>query len=540
MRKKGWIMSVFLLSMLLLFGCTANEQAGKGSPNQKKKEKILTLNNENEPTSFDPPIGFNNVSWQGLNNLMEGLTRLDDKHEPSPAMAEKWEISDDGKTYTFYLRDGMKWSNGDPVKASDFEFAWKRLLDPKTGSSAAFLAYVIEGGESFNSGKGKKDDVNVRAVNDQTLQVQLAFPQKSFLHLTANPAFFPVNEQVVEKDPNWAKNAKTFVGNGPFQLTEWKHDESFTMEKSETYWDKKSVKLDQVKWLMISDRNTDYQMFQSGELDTAFVPAEQSEDLLKRKDVQIEDQAGVFFYRLNVNMEPFQNKHIRQAFQMAINPKDIVDYVTKNEEKPARAFVSPGIQDANGDDFREAGGDHITYDANEAVKLLEKGLKEENYSRMPPVTLTYSTKPENKKKAEAIQQQLKEALGVDVKLANMEANVFAEEQKALKFQFSQSSFLADYADPINFLESFQTGNAMNRTGWSNQTYDQLIKKASQEADDQKRNSLLHDAEALLIEEAPMIPIHFYNQVHLQKEEVKGIVRHPVGYIELKWAQVDGE
>ncbi|MEK4845584.1 peptide ABC transporter substrate-binding protein [Bacillus sp. FSL W8-0183] len=539
MRKTGWILSMCFITVMLLAGCTANEQAGKGS-SSKGEEKVLTLNNENEPTSFDPPIGFNNVSWQGLNNLMEGLTRLNEKHEPSAAMAEKWDISKDGKTYTFHLRDGIKWSNGDPVKASDFEYAWKRLLDPKTGSSAAFLAYMIEGGEAFNSGKGKKEDVKVKAVNDQTLEVKLAYPQKSFLNMTANPAFFPVNEKVAEKDPNWAKDAKTFVGNGPFKLTEWKHDESFTMEKSDTYWDKQTVKLDQVKWLMISDRNTDYQMYQSGDLDTAFVPAEQSEDLLKSKDVQIEDQAGLFFYRLNVNMEPFQNKNIRKAFQMAINPQDIVEYVTKNEEKPARAFVSPGILDSKGEDFREAGGDLVKHDTSEAVKLLEKGLKEENYSKLPPVTLTYSTKPENKKKAEAIQQQLKEALGVDVKLANMEANVFAEDQKALKFQFSQSSFLADYADPINFLESFQTGNSMNRTGWSNDTYDQLIKKASQEADEQKRNRMLHDAEALLMEEAPIIPIHFYNQVYLQKEGVKGIVRHPVGYIDLKWAQVDGE
>ncbi|MFJ5963702.1 peptide ABC transporter substrate-binding protein [Bacillus sp. NPDC093026] len=538
MIKRGWIVSVFLLSMMLLVGCTANEQAGKGSASNTSGEKVLTLNNEDEPTSFDPPIGFNNVSWQGLNNLMEGLTRLDEKHEPSPAMAEKWEISDDGKTYTFHLRDGIKWSNGDPVLASDFEYAWKRLLDPKTGSSAAFLAYMIDGGEAFNSGKGKKEDVKVSAVNDKTLKVTLAFPQKSFLNIVANPAFFPVNQKVVEKDPNWAKNAKTFVGNGPFKLTEWKHDESFTMKKSETYWDQQEVKLDQVKWLMISDRNTDYQMFQSGDLDTAFVPAERSEDLLKSKDVQIEDQAGLFFYRLNVNMEPFQNKNIRKAFQMAINPQDIVDYVTKNDEKPARAFVSPSIPDTDGEDFREAGGDLVTYDPDEAAKLLEKGLKEENYSKLPPVTLTYSTKPENKKKAEAIQQQLKETLGVDIKLANMEANVFAEDQKALKFQFSQSSFLADYADPINFLESFQTGNAMNRTGWTNEKYDQMIKKARREADEQKRSGILHDAEKLLMEEAPIIPIHFYNQVYLQKEGVKGIVRHPVGYIELKWAQVD--
>lgn len=329
--------------------------------------------------------------------------------------------------------------------------------------------------------------------------------------------------------------ADTFVGNGPFKLTEWKHDDSITMEKSDTYWDKDTVKLDKVKWAMVSDRNTDYQMFQSGELDTAYVPAELSDQLLDQDNVNIIDQAGLYFYRFNVNMEPFQNENIRKAFAMAVDQEEIVKYVTKNNEKPARAFVSPGFTQPDGKDFREAGGDLIKPNESKAKQLLEKGMKEENYNKLPAITLTYSTKPEHKKIAEAIQQKLKNSLGVDVKLANMEWNVFLEDQKALKFQFSQSSFLPDYADPISFLEAFQTGNSMNRTGWANKKYDQLIKQAKNEADEKTRFSLMHQAEKLLINEAPIIPVYFYNQVHLQNEQVKGIVRHPVGYIDLKWA-----
>ncbi|MCY7801075.1 peptide ABC transporter substrate-binding protein [Bacillus haynesii] len=526
-------------AIILLFGCTANEQAGQETKKKAKEtagEQVLRLNNENEPTSFDPPIGFNNVSWQALNNLMEGLTRLGADHEPEAASAEKWNISDDGKTYTFTIRDDAKWSNGDPLTAGDFEYAWKRLLDPKTGSSAAFLGYFIEGGEAFNSGKGAKDDVKVKAVDEKTLKVTLESPQQSFLSIVANPAFFPVPQKVAEKNPKWHEEAATFVGNGPFKLTEWKHDESFTMVKSDTYWDRDTVKLDKVIWAMVDDRNTDYQMFESNELDTAYVPAEMSEKLMGADEVKVFDQAGLYYYRFNVNKEPFQNEKIRKAFAMAVDQQEIVDYVTKNGEKPARGFVSPGIKGPNGKDFREEGGDLLKYDADEAKQLLEKGMKEENYEKLPAVTLTYSTKPEHKKMAEAIQQKLKSTLGVDVKLANMEWNTFLEEQKALKFQFSQSSFLADYADPINFLESFQTGNAMNRTGWSNSEYDELIKAAKNEADEEKRTELLHQAEELLFEGMPIIPIHFYNQVHLEKENVKGIVRHPVGYIELKWAE----
>lgn len=246
------------------------------------------------------------------------------------------------------------------------------------------------------------------------------------------------------------------------------------------------MKLDKVTWAMVDDRNTDYQMFESNELDTAYVPAEMSEKLMGSDEVKVFDQAGLYFYRFNVNKEPFQNEKIRKAFAMAVDQQEIVDYVTKNGEKPARGFVSPGIKGPNGKDFREEGGDLLKYNADEAKQALEKGMKEENYEKAPAVTLTYSTKPEHKKMAEAVQLKLKSTLGVDVKLANMEWNTFLEEQKALKFQFSQSSFLADYADPINFLESFQTGNAMNRTGWGNSEYDELIKAAKNEADEEKR------------------------------------------------------
>ncbi|WP_306372888.1 dipeptide ABC transporter substrate-binding protein DppE [Bacillus subtilis] len=536
--KKLWGMGLALGLSFALMGCTANEQAGKEGSHDKAKtsgEKVLYVNNENEPTSFDPPIGFNNVSWQPLNNIMEGLTRLGEDHEPEPAMAEKWSVSKDKKTYTFTIRENAKWTNGDPVTAGDFEYAWKRMLDPKKGASSAFLGYFIEGGEAYNSGKGKKDDVKVTAKDDRTLEVTLEAPQKYFLSVVSNPAYFPVNEKVDKDNPKWFAEADTFVGNGPFKLTEWKHDDSITMEKSDTYWDKDTVKLDKVKWAMVSDRNTDYQMFQSGELDTAYVPAELSDQLLDQDNVNIVDQAGLYFYRFNVNMEPFQNENIRKAFAMAVDQEEIVKYVTKNNEKPARAFVSPGFTQPDGKDFREAGGDLIKPNESKAKQLLEKGMKEENYNKLPAITLTYSTKPEHKKIAEAIQQKLKNSLGVDVKLANMEWNVFLEDQKALKFQFSQSSFLPDYADPISFLEAFQTGNSMNRTGWANKEYDQLIKQAKNEADEKTRFSLMHQAEELLINEAPVIPVYFYNQVHLQNEQVKGIVRHPVGYIDLKWA-----
>lgn len=537
------VMSLLMAAMLVfvLAACTASNNAGtdtnEGSNNNDNAsgEKVLRLNNGSEPTSLDPPIGFDSYSWNALNNLMEGLTRLNDEHLPQEATAEKWDVSEDGKTYTFYIRDNAKWSNGDDVTAGDFEFAWKRLLNPETASSAAFLGYFIEGGEAYNSGEGSADDVKVTAVDEKTLEVTLVAPQTYFLSVITNPAFFPINEKVATENPEWFTEADSFVGNGPFNLDEWEHESHFVMVKNDQYWDADTVKLDKVHWAMVNDSNTEYQMYQTGDLDTSGVPADVSEKLFDEGKVNVGEQAGTYFFRFGVEQEPFQNANIRKAFAMAVNQQDIVDYITKRDEEPAKGFVSTGFTDPSGNDFRETSGDLVTFNAEEARALLEKGMEEEGYETLPEVTLTYNTSDEHKRIAETIQQMFKDNLGVDVKLANMEWNVFLDAQRNLEFQFSRSSFLADYADPINFLENFQTGHSMNRTGWTNSKYDELIQNALNEADEAKRFEYMYEAEKVLFEEMPIIPLYFYNHVYLQNEAVKGIVRHPVGYIELKWA-----
>ncbi|TLS37564.1 peptide ABC transporter substrate-binding protein [Pseudalkalibacillus caeni] len=545
MRK----LTAALLSVLLVFalvGCTTSQSSSENnsgsadSDNKKEEkggEKILLLNNGNEPTSFDPPIGFDSVSWNALNNLMEGLTRLDKDDQPQAATAEDWKVSDDGKTYTFTIRENAKWSNGDPVTAEDFEYALKRLADPNTASPAAFLANFIEGAKEFNEGTGSADDMKVKAVDEKTLEVTLVAPQNYFLSVISNPAFFPVHKATVEENKDWATEADTFVGNGPFKLTKWEHSSEFEFKKNENYWDAENVKLDGVHWAMIDDTNTEYQMFKTGELHQSDVPADLSEQLFEEGKAQVEDQSGTYFYRFNVNMEPFQNENIRKAFALSVDQQKIVDFVTKNKEKAAHAFVGPGFKDPAGGDFRDVGGELVSPDAAKAKELLEKGMKEEGYDTLPKVTMTYNTSDTHKQIAETMQQMFKETLGVDVELANMEWNVFSDEQKAGKLQFSRSSFLADYADPINFMENFQTGHSMNRTGWSNAEFDKLIQDAKAESNEEKRFEMLHQAEEILFEEMPIFPIHYYNQVYLEADNVEGIVRHPVGYLELKWADL---
>ncbi|MGP4106143.1 peptide ABC transporter substrate-binding protein [Virgibacillus sp. L01] len=546
--KKWFLLFISVLTIITLAACTTssggddsgnegNESSGEEGTSEgaESEEKVLYMNNGEEPTSLNPPVGFDSVSWNVLNNLMEGLTRLGKDDKPQPAMAEDWEKSNGGKTYTFHLRENANWSNGDPVTAEDFVYAWKQLLNPKTGSPAAFLGYFIEGGEAYNSGEGSAEDVMVKAVDEKTFEVTLTAPTGFFLQVISNPAFFPVNAEVAKESPEWYSEAETFVANGPFKLESWAHDSEMVMVKNDQYWDKETVKLDKVHWAMVNDTNTEYQMFESDELDMTNIPPDMAEKLLDDDNVVIEDQAGLYFYRFNVTKEPFQNAKIRKAFALAVNQKDIVDYVTKNKEKAATGFVSPGFIGPSGQEFREVNGDLVNFDPEKAKKLLEEGMAEEGYDKLPPVTLTYNTSESHKAIAATLQDMFTQNLGVDVTLENTEWNVFLEDQKGLKHQLSRSSFIFDYGDPVNFLESFVTDSTMNRTGWSNEKYDELISKAKTETDEEKRWELMYEAEKLLAEEMPIFPIHYYNQVFIYKDDVTGVVRHPVGYLELKWA-----
>ncbi|MBB4824622.1 dipeptide transport system substrate-binding protein [Sporosarcina luteola] len=550
---KKWLMFMAMAMLaLVLAACTANKDAGKepektdantpseddgkGSGEEASAgDKILYMNNGEEPTSFDPSIGFDAVSWSALNNIMEGLTRLDDNHKAVEATAEKIDISEDGLTYTFTIRDNAKWSNGDPVVAGDFVYAWKHMLDPATASPASFLAYFIEGAEAYNNEEGSADEIGIKAEDDKTFVVKLTAPNEAFLNIITNPSFFPINEKVAADNPQWHANADTFVGNGPFKLASWDHDVSFEFEKNEHYWDADAVKLDKVHWAMVNDSNTAYQMYQSGELDVSGVPSEMAEQLKDSDELRVDDEAGLYFYRFNTSMEPFTNKKIRRAFGMAIDQEEIVKYVTKNDEKPAHGFVTYGFIGPDGKEFRDSVGDLISYNPEEAKKLLEEGMKEEGYTELPKVTLTYNTSESHQAIAIALQSKFKEVLGVDTELQNVESGVFASEQKEFKYQMSRSSFLYDYADPVNALESFITGSSMNRTTWSNAEYDKLIEDIKNETDETKRWELLQDADRLLMEEMPIFPLYFYNQTTLEKPGVTGILRHPVGYLDLKYA-----
>ncbi|MGD8189403.1 peptide ABC transporter substrate-binding protein [Brevibacillus ginsengisoli] len=537
-----------LLASLVLTGCSQqaatskpadNTQATKEAPKADANTKaFLRANLKTEPVSLDPPKAYDQVAFEVLYNVLEGMVRLDENHVPQPAMAEKWEISDGGKKYTFKLRDS-KWSNGDPVTAQDFEFSWKRMVDPKNGFPASFLAFVIDGAEKFNKGEGTENDVKVKALDDKTLEVTLKAPTGYFLSLVATPVFYPVNKKNVEANPNWSAEAATIPSNGPFTLSEWTHDQSVKAVKNQNYWDKDKVKLAGINWVMVNDENTQFQMFRSGELDNIeSVPKDVKSKLLASGEAKITPEAATSFYRLNTAMPPFNNKSVRKAFALAVNRQLIIDKVTQGKQIPAMGIVPIGFPEPGGMDFRQVGGGFFKdNDVEQAKALLAQGMKEEGWSALPEVTLTYDTNDLNKSVAQVLQEMFKKNLGVDVKLESKEWKVFLAEQRASKHQVSLSTFYADYADPLNFIEIFQTGHPGNRINYSNNAFDQLIQKASVEPDEKKRFSLMHEAEKMFFDDMPVLPLYYSTKVYMEQPNVKGILRHPALLMDYKSVEI---
>ncbi|MGF9910448.1 peptide ABC transporter substrate-binding protein [Brevibacillus porteri] len=550
--RKGWklLSTAALVTVLAITGCsqsaTPTQPAGGGTAGQASTDTggqanvaaKLKLNLKTEPPSLDPPKGFDSTSNEVLNATMEGLVRLDKDHKPQAAMAEKWAVSEDGKTYTFTLRDS-KWSNGEPVTAQDFEFAFKRIVDPNNAFPSAFLAYYIDGAEAFNKGTGNADGVQVKAVDEKTFEVKLKAPTGYFLHILTQPTFFPVNKKVVESNPKWAEGAASIVTNGPFKMEDWVHDQSVKLVKNDGYWDRDSIKYAGIEFVMVNDENTQFQMYKTGQLDMIqTVPNDMKKQLIDSGEAKVETEAAIYYYRMNTTMPPFTNVNIRKAFALAIDRKTLIDNVVQGKQTPAMAHVPLGFPEPDGADFRTKGGDFFKdNDVEQAKALLKKGMEEEGWTTLPPVTMTYNTSDAHKAIAQVLQEMYKKNLGVDVKLENKEWKVFLAEQRARSLQFSRSTIPADYGDPVNYLELFVTDHPGNRINYSNKEYDALVEKIRNTADEPERFKLMHDAEKIFMDDMPLVPIYFGTKVFMEQPNIKGIVRHPVGTIDYKWVEI---
>lgn len=532
-------MSSILVLSAALAGCggggeKAGEQ-GSASKEQTSGPKELRMNMMSEPPTADPALAEDSTSSAVLRATFDGLTRIGEDGKPHPSVAEKIDVSEDGLTYTFTLRDS-KWSNGEPVTAKDFEFAWKRALNPKTAANYSYQLYYLKNAEEYNKGKAKADDVGVKAKDDKTLVVTLKNPTPFFLELTAFYTYYPVNQKVVEGSDKWAGEAKTHVGNGPFKMETWEHKSKLVLVKSDTYWDKDAVKLDKLNFSMVEDANTELSMFDNDDLDwsgapLSSLPTDAIPALKESGQMQTRPIAGTYLYKFNTEVPPFNNAKIRKAFAYAIDRKSIIDNITQANQEPAMGLIPPTMAVATSPYFKDG-------DVEAAKKMLEEGMKEEGITKMPTLTLSFNTSEGHKKIAEAIQDQWKKALGVDIKLENKEWKVFLEDVNQGKFQIARSSWTGDYNDPYTFLDLFKDKDGGNNdTKWENPKYKELLNQSALEKDPEKRKQILAQAEAIFMDEMPAAPIYYYTHSYVKKDKVKGVVLDGLGFADWKWADI---
>jgi len=494
------------------------------------------VGNGADPQALDPHIVQGVPEHRILSTLLEGLVDADRSTlEPVPAVASSWEISDGGTVYTFHLRPEARWSNGDPVTAHDFVYSWRRILTPTLAADYAYMLHCLKNGKAFN--EGKLDDfsqVGAKALDDRTLEVTLEAPNPSFLSMQTHTAWYPVHRPTVEafgrldqRDNRWTRPGN-FVGNGAFVLERWVPNNVIEVVKNDLYWNAGSVRLPRIQFYPIDNLLTEERSFRTGQLHlTETIPLTKVPVYVRERPdlIRIDPYLGTYFYRINVTRAPFTDVRVRRAFALALDREAIAGRVMTGGQKPARTFCVPetvGYTCPVG----------IDYDVAEARRLLvEAGYPDGK--GLPPIEILFNTNEAHKTIAEAVQRMWKENLDADVTLANQDWKVYLASQNTLNYQVSRASWIGDYNDPINFLDCFITDGGNNRTGWSSAEYDDLIRRASREPDPQARLELFAKAEAILLEEAPIIPIYHYTRTFLISPDVIGWQSNILGYISFK-------
>ncbi|MEZ5275292.1 MAG: peptide ABC transporter substrate-binding protein [Opitutaceae bacterium] len=522
--------------LLLTPGCGKRETTVEAG----NRLQILHLGNGAELVDIDPHAVTGKTEHNVITALTEGLVSEDpiDLH-PVPGVATHWEVSPDGLTYTFHLRDNARWSNGDPVTAHDFVRSWQRMLTPSMGSEYAYMLYVAEGAEAFHRGDTADfSTVGFREIDPLTVEIKLAQPIPYFLNLLNHYSWYPVHIPTVEKfggldrkGSHWTRPGN-FVGNGPFVITKWIPNQVVEVEKSETYWDRDKVRLNAIHFHPVDSGETEERMFRSGQLHkTNGIPLSKV-DVYKRdypELLRIDPFLGTMYIRANVTRDKLADPRVRKALALTINREHLTTYVNKTGKIPAYNLTPPNTGGYTATARFEGTADDARRLLAEAGFPGGKGL--------PRIEMLYPTSENGKVIAEAIQEMWRSALGIDIILVNQEWKVYLDSMNNLDFDLAISVWIGDYADPNTFLDMFETGNGNNRTGWSNPEYDRMLRESARTRDPDERFAIFQKMEAVLIEEAPMLPIYFYTNAYLLDPAVKGwnptiLDNHPYKYVYL--------
>ena len=524
MTKKINILSI---TLIFLIGCSENI-----SPVDSGLEKqIYHHGNGSEPQGIDPHIVTGVPEHHILISLCEGLTIPNPNPKGSdgyiPGTAESWSISDDGKEYIFKLNKNAKWSNGDPVTADDFVWSWKRILTASLGSQYPDMLYYLVGAYEYHNGQiDNFDEVGVKALDTHTLKVNLKNPTPFFIGLLSHYSTWPVHKETVlkhgdidDRNGEWTRPGN-FVCNGPFQLKTWELNNKIDVEKNPHYYDASMVRLNEIHYYPVSNVMTEDRMFRAGQLHlTSSMPTQKCPIYIEEKNpnLKIDPYMGTYFYRINTENETLSDVRVRKALAYSIDRQLLVDKVTQCGQIPAYSFTPPG---SNG--YQPS--TEIPYDPVLAKQLLaEAGYSSDN--PFPKLEILFNTNEGHRKVALAIQQMWQNELGIEVELVNQDWKVYLSREMVGDFQISRAGWIGDYEDPNTFLDLMRPNRGNNKTGWENMDFDALVEEANTINDQEKRYELLNEAEKILIDNMPIIPLYTYVRVYQLSSDVKGFNPH---------------
>jgi oligopeptide transport system substrate-binding protein len=534
---------LFVLSPLLSVFCLLFASCAKRETPVERgiREQVLQRGLSADPADLDPHLITGLPEINVVSTLFEGLVAEDpvDLH-PVPGVAESWEVSSDGLSYTFHLRANARWSNGAPVTAQDFSGSIRRVLTRTLAADYATMLYVLVNAEAYHKGTLMDfSQVGVQTPDAHTLRFTLNHPAPYFLSLLTHPAWFPVYLPALEKagspyqrGSNWTQPG-SLVGNGPFVLTQWKRGELIAVEKSPTYWDVATVRLNAIHFHPAADVESEERAFRAGQLHlTEALPVGKVETYKRTQPeaLQIGAFLDTYFYRLNTTRPGLSNVKVRQALAAAIDRSALVEKVTLGGQQPARSFTPPGV-----------GGyvppDVLKSNYDEARRLLaEAGYP--GGQGLPLLEIMINSSGNHRVIAEAVQEMWRRELGVEVRVNNMEQATLLANRRTLDYQIMRAEWAADYLDPKTFLDVFRSDSNNNHTGWKNSNYDALLFEADRTADPAARHALMQRAETILLNDAPIIPIYYYTSVRLVHPSVHGwhptlLDRHPYKHVWLE-------
>lgn len=532
MKPVFWIVAC-AVSLLMLTSCGRKNSAC----DTRNEMGYLRLNLQGEPRSLDPRRG-DRRSQIVLRMLFEGLTRVLPDNSIQLAAAESVTVDADKCTYTFNLRQAF-WSNGLPVVAADFERTWKEMCAPDFDSPFANAFFCIKNAEAAKRGSVSISEVGVIAVDERTLVVELEHPAPYFLNFVSSPLFSPTCQALVQTHPNWSREAGDFyVSNGPFSLEAWRHGEEISVKKNPYYWDSETVRLAGIKLSMVEDAATVLEMFSKGQLDWAGeplseVPLDALDRLRDQGMLRTCNAGGIFHLKFDVLQSPLDSPAMRRALAYAIDRRELIDHVMRGGETIATSILPPSLTLEGG---TVPDGDRALAREQLQEVLRQRDCKLED---LPPLKFTYALVEGHKALAQAIQQQWQDNLGIRVELQGMDWNSFFATMIKGEVQIGGAAWYSWHDDPIYNLEHVKSRSARyNSTHWEHPNYCALLDAADREIDLEKRAELLRQAEQLVLEELPLVPLYVTTYKYVVSDRVRDVFIGELGHIDFKWARLE--